>query len=196
MGENVPAQVDPEHPPLVPGRACGTCTLCCKVMAIKELDKPQGRWCAHCAADRGCRIYGQRPRECRTFFCGYLAIQELTEEWRPSRSKIVLANESGGNRLVAHVDPGFPGAWRNEPFYSYLKTWARAAARVRAQVVVYVGMRVIVILPDADTDLGVVEDDELIAVHEIQTPTGLRREAFKVHKNDPRAAGLQLYDKS
>lgn len=27
-----------------PGRQCGDCTLCCKVMAIEELAKPASAW--------------------------------------------------------------------------------------------------------------------------------------------------------
>ena len=30
---------------IVPGRACGGCSLCCKVMVIAELAKPAGTWC-------------------------------------------------------------------------------------------------------------------------------------------------------
>ena len=32
----------------VPGRACGSCTLCCKTMGVDELAKPPGVWCQHC----------------------------------------------------------------------------------------------------------------------------------------------------
>jgi Fe-S-cluster containining protein len=50
-------------------RACGDCTLCCKFMAIEELEKRAGAWCVHCEPGTGCRIYAQRPGECRTFDC-------------------------------------------------------------------------------------------------------------------------------
>ena len=54
---------------LVPGRECGTCMLCCKVMAIDALGKPPGVWCRHIKRGVGCDIYEQRPSECRTFYC-------------------------------------------------------------------------------------------------------------------------------
>ena len=53
-------------------RACGDCTLCCKVMAIEELAKPAGQWCRHCKPGRGCLIYDSRPAECSAFDCLWL----------------------------------------------------------------------------------------------------------------------------
>jgi len=57
------------HPP---PRSCGTCTLCCKVLAVDELKKPHGKWCAHCKTGQGCGIYDTRPAECRDFRCTWL----------------------------------------------------------------------------------------------------------------------------
>lgn len=157
-------------------------------MAIGELNKPIGRWCAHCAVGTGCLIYEERPGECRRFLCGYLVLEQLSEDWKPSKCKLVLVQE-GENRLIIHVDPGYPLAWRQEPYYSQLKHWAHIAAEAGGQVAVYIGTRVIVILPHTDTDLGTVGDDELIAVQEVDTPLGPRHEAVKIHKSDPRAGG-------
>jgi hypothetical protein len=54
-----------------PGRQCGTCTACCTVLAIAELQKP-ARWaCCHLAGDH-CGIYEQRPQSCRDFNCAWL----------------------------------------------------------------------------------------------------------------------------
>jgi len=53
------------------GRECGTCTACCTVLAVAELQKP-ARWaCDHvdCAS---CGIYEQRPQACRDFNCAWL----------------------------------------------------------------------------------------------------------------------------
>jgi len=33
----------------IPDRACGNCTLCCKVNGVPELEKPVDEWCKHCA---------------------------------------------------------------------------------------------------------------------------------------------------
>lgn len=172
-------------------RSCGTCTLCCKIMRIDAFQKPRGTWCAKCRPGKGCSIYADRPEECRSFRCGFLQLQELGEEWRPSRSKFVLVSELDGMRLAAHVDPGNPTAWEREPFYSQLKKWAHASVPSMGQVVVQIGSRAIVVLPFEDVDLGLVGDDERVVTVERMTPAGPRLEALKLHKDDPRLAGSQ-----
>jgi hypothetical protein len=54
------------------GRACGSCTLCCKVIAVADFDKLPGVWCPHCVRGKGCGIYETRPTDCRTFFCEWM----------------------------------------------------------------------------------------------------------------------------
>ncbi len=160
-------------------RNCDGCTLCCKVLSIAALDKPQGQWCPHCAVGRTCNIYGSRPDECRTFECSYLVDPRLDPAWEPRRSRIVLVCEAGTNRIVAHVDTSRPDAWRRAPYYAQLKAWSRQAVSARGQVVVYVGRRATVILPDRDVDVGVVGDDEVIVTSGRMTPGGLRLDVFK-----------------
>lgn len=172
--------------PIVPGRSCAGCTLCCKVLSITELQKAQGTWCKHCEPARGCKIYDTRPKECRSFYCGYLTQANLDDKWKPSRSKIILVAELGGNRITAHVDPTKPNAWRDEPFYSQLKNWAIAAVSHRGQVCAAVGKRTTVILPQKDVDLGVISDDERIITSEKYVDGRLVLNALKLHKNDPR----------
>ena|SRR5262245_12245885 len=176
--------------PIVAGRKCGSCTLCCKVMSIGEIGKPRGAWCKHCHVGVGCRIYADRPDECRAFHCGYLTLSTLSEDWFPAKAKIVLTADSKGTRLAAHVDPSRPDAWRAEPYYSQLKQWARLAAPEQGQVVAITGGRTIVILPDKDVDLGIVGEDELILTEERATPFGIKFDALKIKKDDPRASRL------
>lgn len=173
-------------------RSCDGCTLCCKMFAIRELEKPMGQWCTHCDRGKGCRIYAQRPQECRAFQCGFLQLTSLSEAWRPSKCKFVLASELDDRRLVANVDPGFPTAWREEPYYSGLKRWAIQGAPHMRQIVVKIGRRAIVILPHRDVDLGIIADDELIVAYEQRLPDGsIRPGALKMHQDDPRLAELQ-----
>lgn len=180
------APADTQHSPIVADRSCGTCTLCCKVLSINEFEKPQGRWCDHCAVGTGCRIYKVRPDECRRFYCGYLTAPEVSEDWKPSRSKMVLVSELEGKRIAVHVDPGRPSAWRSEPYYSDLKSWAVAAVADMNQVVVQILNRAIVILPEKDVDLGFIAVDEVIMTSERQTPVGIELGAVKLKKDDPR----------
>ena len=129
-------------------RDCDGCTLCCKVMGIKELEKPSGVWCEHCEMGVGCRIYASRPAECASFTCGYLAIAALGEEWKPSRSKIVLSLNADGKRVVAHTDPARPDAWKQEPYYSVLKSWARAGRANGRDIFIAAGPNTFQLMPD------------------------------------------------
>jgi len=178
-----------EEEPILPGRNCGTCTLCCKLMGISELDKARGEWCRHCDIGRGCRIYDERPAECREFYCSYLTSPIMGEHWFPARSKMVVAAEDGGERIVIHVDPSRPGAWREQPYYQEIKNWAELAARDLGQVIVSIGKRSIVVLPDEDVDLGIVSDDERIVIGEVVENGRLRLRAIKLRSDDPRLAG-------
>jgi len=98
--------------------ACGNCTLCCKLLGVKELSKPDGVWCEFCnrggtaVGSAGCTIYANRPDSCRAFECGYL-INRLPEEFRPDRVKMVITgtSEEIGAHII-HVDPNYPGAYR------------------------------------------------------------------------------------
>lgn len=177
-------------PKIVSGRSCEGCAMCCYMLKIDALDKPDGHWCAHCPTKKRCGIHGEHPQECRDFHCGYLTVASLDESWKPSKSKIIMAAELDGQRMTAIVDPARPDAWRKEPYYGTLKAWAEAAVPYNGQVVVRVGPRYWVILPDRDVDLGEVGEDEVIVTEVNQTPTGKKLDAIKLPRSDPRAAGL------
>jgi len=152
-----------DAPTLLPGRACGSCTLCCKVLPIESLAKPAGSWCRHCTVGAGCTIYEDRPDECRTFHCGYLIWEHAKEHWNPARSKMVIASEKSG-RVWICVDPARPDAWRREPYYRDIKQWAVWAAQGGHQLLVHSAGRTISILPDRDVELGPVAKGESVAL--------------------------------
>jgi hypothetical protein len=171
-------------PAVKEARRCGTCTLCCKLLTIPEFGNPSGQWCPHCIKERGCAIHPDRPSECRAFYCGYLLWPELGEHWLPSRSKLVVAFKPDGMEIVIHVDPDVPDAWRSEPYYSEIRSMAGDALGRVYTIFVQIGRRVIVVFPDREVDLGVVAEDERIA---IQQEAGTRRRgALKVKVDDPR----------
>ena len=178
------------EPAVVPGRACGTCTLCCKVAAVDEIAKPIGVWCPHCVGQKGCAIYASRPPSCRTFYCQWMLAKGLGPEWKPERAKFALIKSAGGTHLTALVDPGFSSAWRRSPYYENLKQWAlEAVQKLPAMwlVDVMIGTRCIVILPDREVDIGVLSADEMIGL-ERKAPGGLV-EVRKIKATAPATRG-------
>lgn len=173
-------------------RQCNGCTLCCKVMAIDELEKPVNIWCKHCDIGVGCKIYETKPPSCTGFQCGYLANPQLGEEWYPAKSRMVLITDSDGSRIAVTVDPGLPHEWKKEPYYGQLKHWSRVAAEHGGQVAIKNGEKMIIVLPEEDVDLGVVAQDQVIVTSEIETPFGPKLHAFAVHKDDSRVKGRKL----
>jgi hypothetical protein len=164
--------------PLVPGRSCGTCTLCCKLMKVPELDKPQGSWCTHCAPRKGCTIYEKRPKSCRDFFCGYLTSPGVGEAWKPLQSRMILMKVDGG--IAAVVDRDRKDTWRAAPYYEQLKAWSRQGMEEGWFVIVRVDKHVTAILPERDIEIGVMESGEGIEVGWQQTPHGMQYEARKI----------------
>lgn len=87
------------------GRTCGSCTLCCKLLAVgapgEDFAKPQGVWCEHvCADKRGCSIYATRPKSCAHFDCVWLR-GCFQEEDRPDRSRVVVSLEQSiGDKIT------------------------------------------------------------------------------------------------
>jgi hypothetical protein len=143
-----------------PGRECGSCSLCCKLIAIVELTKSAGKWCPHCAPGKGgCLIYQDRPPSCRDFHCGWLQSDLLGPEWKPTKSRMVISRDDDVDRLTIYVDPDFPTAWRKEPYYSQILNMAQNLAG-EAQLLIRINNRVIVLLPDKEVDLGIVEEDD------------------------------------
>lgn len=160
---------------LVLDRTCGRCTLCCKTVAVTELAKAPGAWCQHCQPAKGCAIYHSRPTGCRDFHCEWLRSEKLGPEWKPDRARFVLMVTATGH-LAACVDPGFPAAWRQPPYYQTLFKWAAERAESQSSswpgVDVWIGKRCIIILPDGEKDLGIVAADEEVRIDRIMAATG------------------------
>lgn len=163
-----------------PGRACGSCTLCCKVYDVPSLEKPAGQWCGHCKPGRGCGIHETRPTHCRSFHCLWMTATWLGPEWKPDRAKMVLTIDPATRFLFVQVDPGHASAWKREPYYAQLKSWSSAAARERRHVVVFLNKSATVILPDRDVPLGVFEPGDRLVARERPTPSGVTVEVEKV----------------
>lgn len=150
-------------PELAHGKDCGTCTLCCKLFPVPELDKPSGKWCRHIVQGRGCGIHETRPPVCRAFHCQWLYNPDLGPEWKPETAKFVLSIFPKSNTLAVTVDPGFPHNWMKEPFLTQFRRWSETALEQGDCVVVFQGTRATAILPDRNVALGELgEGDALV----------------------------------
>ena len=163
-----------------PGRACGTCTLCCKVYDVPALEKPAGTWCRHCKPGRGCGIHETRPTHCRSFHCLWMTQSWLGPEWKPERSKMVLSVDPATHFLFVQVDPGAPAAWRADPYYRTLKQWAAGAVARQRHVVVFLNKSATVVLPDRDVPLGPLGPGDRIVAAETRGPSGPSFDVRKV----------------
>ena len=78
--------------PLVPGRECGACTVCCDVLKVDtpDLRKPAGTRCIH-LGDDGCGIHAVRPEICRTWFCGWRRAETMPDAARPDLSGLLVS---------------------------------------------------------------------------------------------------------
>ncbi len=156
-----------------PGRACGTCTLCCKVYALPELAKPPGAWCRHCAPGRGCKVHDDPPSPlCRQFFCLWMTDGTMPEAWRPDHAKFVLSIFPPTGFVYGQVDPGAPGAWRKEPYFSGLKNIARRLIGERRHVIMFVGDEATLIMPDEAIPLGPMTAQDQFRIEPAFGPNG------------------------
>jgi Fe-S-cluster containining protein len=80
-------------------RSCGTCSLCCTVLRVDELEKRAGEDCVHQCADdthgTGCGIYETRPEICRAYQCLWRQ-GGLEEDERPDATGGIVDLETVG----------------------------------------------------------------------------------------------------
>ncbi len=93
-----------------PVNECGTCTLCCKLVHVHEIDKPVGKWCPHCSLGKGCQIYEARPTECKTWNCLWLQGAFGNDpDLRPDKCKVVVGYQADFIMVVEDAAP--PTIW-------------------------------------------------------------------------------------
>ena len=143
-------------------------------MGIGALDKPSGQWCPHCLPGKGCGIYDERPEECRTFSCDWLRNEALGPEWKPEKSKIVMASTNG--KIIAYVDPASPTQWRKSPFFERLTALMHAALPDGVLVYVAVAEHYTLLLPDREEEIGRIGPADEVILKSFRAPTGLRYE--------------------
>ena len=106
-------------------KTCGTCTLCCTVVPVKEIDKRSFTPCRHLRTiihkhGPGCSIYPERPFSCKGLACVWLDMPEIEEQYRPDRVGFVVDTQldvvtvNGNDRVAAQiwVEQGHEEDWR------------------------------------------------------------------------------------
>ena len=64
--------------------------------------------------------------------------------------------------IEIRCDPGFPEAWRKEPYGAEIHEWAVSGEDHDVTIVAIVGQRIILVTPDQEFDLGLLRPDERI----------------------------------
>ena len=72
-------------------RHCGSCTLCCKLLPVRELAKDANTKCRH-QSSKGCAIYRRPgfPASCHLWSCRWLVADDTADMLRPDRAGYVL----------------------------------------------------------------------------------------------------------
>jgi hypothetical protein len=102
-------------------------------MSVPEIQKAANSWCPHAKHGNSCgacTIYHTRPDGCRDFLCMWLNDSRIPDYWYPAKCKIVISTstkDSQGQMVMSFiVDPSYPNRWREEPWFSDIKTMAKA----------------------------------------------------------------------
>jgi hypothetical protein len=145
-------------------RKCGSCTLCCKLVPVPELEKPAGQRCEH-QRSTGCRIYPRRPGSCRFWNCRWLANADAADLSRPDRAHYVIdimpdyviarPDDGGADTTIpvvqVWVDPAYPDAHRDPALRAFL---ARRGEEGYAAMIRYSSGAGFLLAPPAMSDDG------------------------------------------
>ena len=192
MGASAAPMMGAAMVPVIPGRQCGTCTLCCKVYHIPEINKVAGKWCQYCKPGSGCTIHETRPQQCRDFFCLWMTEATITPEWKPERSKMVLSIFPLNGFMYVQVDPGVPQAWRKQPYYDQLHRWAEVNLQKGRHVLVFVNDDATLIMPGQDVPLGKMKPTDGFSVRQTIGAGGMTYEVTRADRSAPQPMGPRV----
>ena len=116
-------------------RECSGCTLCCRLLPVKEIHKPASTRCEHQRTGVGCKIYNRLPFSCQVWTCRWLVNDDTAELPRPDRSHYVIDILPDFITIEPHdgtaptnvevvqvwVDPKHRDAWRAPELLAYLE---------------------------------------------------------------------------
>ena len=125
-------------------RRCGDCAECCRVLGVKEIEKPNYQDCSHMRqGNRRCSIYAERPQSCRSFECGWIRGLGVNND-RPDRSGFILSAEDtslGPTLIIYEAQQGAANRSRAREIVEAFRS------NERAIIIASEGLRHIVHLP-------------------------------------------------
>lgn len=112
---------------------CGACNLCCKLLAVPDIQKPARMLCWWTGVHGGCERHAEKAtapelKACHQFRCLWLASQdqpgqEMPRGMRPDISHVVMGPQDPKDEtlLYVQVDPDYPKAWLDPTVHGYLQ---------------------------------------------------------------------------
>ena len=126
----------PSGSPPLTRRACGPCTVCCKLPLIDwpgdapvgrpPLKKPRNTWCMYCKPGQGCTIYNDRPISCAGFQCLWL-MGLVPEALRPDLVNAMF--DVQGPYLTLLSDPEGPNPMHDPRIKAFADRFCKTRGR-------------------------------------------------------------------
>jgi hypothetical protein len=158
-------------------RHCSSCSLCCRLLPTKEIDKPANTRCRHQRHGKGCAIYARRPFSCMAWSCRWLVNDDTADLSRPDRSHYVIDSlpdfitmqyDDGETIdipvLQIWVDPSYPDAHRDPQLRAYLER--RGRENGAAAIIRYSSSDGFVLFPPSLTGEGWIERTSAVRTEE------------------------------
>jgi hypothetical protein len=139
-------------------RECGDCTLCCKLVPVKEIDKPANTRCKHQRQIKGCLVYhtNKMPFSCHVWNCRWLVNADTHDLARPDRSHYVIDMMpdfvialDGDKKIQIQVvqiwcDANYRDAWKDPKLKAYMM---RRGAEGIASMIRYDSYEAFIVFP-------------------------------------------------
>ena len=101
-------------------KGCDGCTLCCELLPVPQLQKPESTLCGFCKVKEGCSIHKSRPPVCRSFDCVYIQKQDMDLELRPDNCRVMFERVTDNLYLALEL-PRDVGSWKEDRVLNFIK---------------------------------------------------------------------------
>jgi len=95
--------------------------MCCELLPIPQLQKPESIMCRFCEKNKGCSIYENRPSSCKEFNCAYIQDADIDLEFRPDNCKVMFEKVTDTLYLALEL-PRNIGSWKEKKVLDFIKS--------------------------------------------------------------------------